>query len=44
MADMPDRYHLISCRTTRPLAQWMFPQSDKREVRLSVQLFDSPRF
>jgi len=44
MADMPDRYHLISCCTTRPLAQWVFPQSDKWEDRLSGQLFDSPRF
>ena len=44
MTDVLDRYHLISYHTTRPLAQWVFPQSDKWEDRLSVQLFDSPRF
>jgi len=44
MVDISDRCHLISHRTTRPLAQWVFPQSDKWEDRLSVQLCDSPRF
>jgi len=44
MAGMPNRHHVISCCTTRPLAQRVLTQPDKWEDRLSVQLFDSPRF